>query len=530
METRSSTANGASGSGGMRLKIKPISGAASSKAPTEPTIALDDDDGTEAHRGKSGKGYLWEEEYKRSWDVLQEDEKGSLEGVVASIVMQKRRRLQTRDTRPIQRGIIRHLCLIVDLSRSMGDPASAADHLRPSKLECALGAAETFVGEFFDANPLGSLCVLAMRDGVVKRVSEMGGNPSEHIAAMQKRENREPSGEASLQNALEMARAILVHVPSHGTREVLLIFGSLTTCDPGDIFATLTSLVADRIRVSIVGLTAEMKICRTICQKTRGTYTVVLGDQHLRETVTACVPPPPVVEERKKDGREGVMIQMGFPPGVEVEPPNLCICHGKPVWKGYTCPRCQSLVCELPADCPVCQLTLVSAPLLARSYHHLFPVPNYKEVLASANPTSTECSGCHAPFPPVPTFPIPRRPSSATAPDAPGGGARPSSANTPFPPDTPTSSAPTGRFECERCRSHFCLECDLFAHEVLHNCAGCAARAATSLPLMGEGFEGDGEAIAYGVAGRRKGARVQGEMEALGTFAVPKGRGGGELE
>ena len=28
------------------------------------------------------------------------------------------------------------------------------------------------------------------------------------------------------------------HMPSHASREVLVIFGSLTTCDPGDIIET----------------------------------------------------------------------------------------------------------------------------------------------------------------------------------------------------------------------------------------------------------------------------------------------------
>ena len=34
--------------------------------------------------------------------------------------------------------------------------------------------------------------------------------------------------------------------------------------------------------------------------------------------------------------------------------------------------------CELPVECRGCGLTLVSAPHLARSYHHLFPLPIFK--------------------------------------------------------------------------------------------------------------------------------------------------------
>lgn len=35
---------------------------------------------------------------------------------------------------------------------------------------------------------------------------------------------------------------------------------------------------------------------------------------------------------------------------------------------------------ELPCECHVCGLTLVSSPHLARSYHHLFPVKGFGEV------------------------------------------------------------------------------------------------------------------------------------------------------
>jgi len=48
--------------------------------------------------------------------------------------------------------------------------------------------------------------------------------------------------------------------------------------------------------------------------------------------------------------------------------------------EGYLCPQCGSKYCELPVECRACGLTLVSAPHLARSYHHLFPIDNFDEV------------------------------------------------------------------------------------------------------------------------------------------------------
>lgn len=53
------------------------------------------------------------------------------------------------------------------------------------------------------------------------------------------------SGEPSLQNALELAISSLKMLPSHASREVLIILGSLTTCDPGDINQTV--MVSDPV-------------------------------------------------------------------------------------------------------------------------------------------------------------------------------------------------------------------------------------------------------------------------------------------
>lgn len=34
----------------------------------------------------------------------------------------------------------------------------------------------------------------------------------------------------------------------------------------------------------------------------------------------------------------------------------------------------------------------------------------------------------------------------------------------------------SSRYECTACRNHFCIDCDLFAHEVVHNCPGCQSK------------------------------------------------------
>ena len=82
-------------------------------------------------------------------------------------------------------------------------------------------------------------------------------------------------------------------MPSHTSREILVLFGSLTTCDPTDIGHTIKALKEHNVRVSIVGLAAEVWVCRRIAKETGGEYNVLLDDHHLKELMLNLVEPPP---------------------------------------------------------------------------------------------------------------------------------------------------------------------------------------------------------------------------------------------
>ena len=161
--------------------------------------------------------------------------------------------------------------------------------MRPTRFDLMLQYAREFITEWFDQNPLGQIGVVGMRGGLGERIGEMSGmsyitttrsprlygsaclgNPQDVLKAISERHKLEPNGEPSLQNAVEMARGSMSHLPTHSSREILVIYGSLTTCDPGNIHDTLDECVKDRIRISIVALAAEMKICRDLCEKTGG--------------------------------------------------------------------------------------------------------------------------------------------------------------------------------------------------------------------------------------------------------------------
>ncbi|KIV86544.1 hypothetical protein PV11_02147 [Exophiala sideris] len=393
-------------------------------------------------------------EVTRTWDLLTESADGTITGAVEGLLEASKRKRLLKDTTPLQRGIIRHLILILDMSLSMNEK-----DLRPTRYLLTLLYTEAFIREFFEQNPISQLGIVGMRDGIAMRISDMSGNPNAHLAAIQKIRKEEPKGSPSLENALEMSRAALFHAPSHGTREVVLIFGALHTSDPGDIHRTIDSLVADKIRATVIGLAAQVAICAELVSKTNNgsvsNYGVVLHEQHFRELIMA-VTTPPVTSQATKSANS--LLMMGFPSRTVEDHPSLCACHTRPSRDGYLCSRCSTKVCSLPSECPVCGLTLILSTHLARSYHHLFPLVNWLEVPWAKAHRSTACFACLKGFPPVP----PRDQWNS-----------------------PSTSSTSSRYECPVCRHHFCIDCDLFAHEVVHNCPGCQSlRMQTS--LMGE--------------------------------------------
>ena len=79
----------------------------------------------------------------------------------------------------------------------------------------------------------------------------------------------------------------------------------------------------------------------------------------------------------------------------------------------------------------------------------LFTVPPSETSLNLRNITSTHCYGCQTALPPLKP---PQKETNGIISEVPSG---------------------TQRFECPSCHNHFCIDCDLFCHETLHNCPGC---------------------------------------------------------
>ncbi|RDL38264.1 TFIIH basal transcription factor complex, subunit SSL1 [Venustampulla echinocandica] len=409
--------------------------------------------GGDTNAGTVRKRAAWED-IQRSWDTVVEGADGSINSTVEGLREAGKRKRLLRDTTPLQRGIIRHLILVLDLSFAMEDK-----DMRPSRYLLTLRFASEFATEYFEQNPISQLGIIGMRDGIAIRISDMSGNPTEHIERLKTLRDQQPQGNPSLQNALEMSRAALYHAPSHGTREVLIIYGALLSSDPGDIHQTIASLITDRIRVSVVGLAAQVAICDELCSKTNagddGNYNVALNEQHFRELVMAITTPP--VTRTKKQSQSSLLM-MGFPSRTfgTGKAMSFCACHSKLSRGGYLCSRCETKVCSLPAECPACGLTLILSTHLARSYHHLFPLRNWVEVAWVDAKKSKACYSCLTPFPEVPLWGSQNDGNGEVA-----GGLE------------VKGNSESGRYACEVCGNHFCIDCDVFAHDVAHNCPGC---------------------------------------------------------
>lgn len=232
------------------------------------------------------------------------------------------------------------------------------------------------------------------------------------------------------------------------------------------------------------------------------------------------------------DRNKSSLLMMGFPSRVTDSKPSLCACHSRPTMGGYLCSRCSSKVCSLPTTCPACSLTLILSTHLARSYHHLFPLQNWKTVSWSraTNPSQklkTQCFSCQNPFPVHPTTStksiagnssdtradgtsrqvdiseLPTKPVLSDARNAESASTEPSGlalagselSALPQRRNEDQTVSESGRYECGTCGQFFCVDCDVFCHEIVHNCPGCLSREQQLLVGDGEGEQNNTKAM-----------------------------------
>ena len=380
---------------------------------------------------EDGDGYRWEGNYEKTWEYIKETDGGLVDLTTGHAKREKRRIVQQRLSN-VKLGVMRHVFLIIDQSTNMDDI-----DLKPTRFLCLKKLCEKFILEFYDQNPISQIGVIVVKNGKGQKISDLSSNINKHVSNIQAQTGCE--GQFSLYNGIELAHKTLSGMPSYASREIVIIAGSLTSVDPQPIDEMLTNLVQSNIRVSVIGLSASVQIFNRVASSTKGSYHVMLDESHLQELLRMHCAPPAATP-----AMEPSLVKMGFPPHATDGILSLCQCHVEDKAKaelttyGFTCPTCGSKYCEVPVECRTCSLTLVCAPHLARSYHHLFPLLPYVETPTSdLIDDAMVCEGCDGSF-----------------------------------------SGQAHVYRCDTCNSYFCYSCDMFVHDMLHHCPGCESRPA----------------------------------------------------
>jgi len=399
--------------------------------------------------------YEWEKTVKQTWDTVQEDDEGNLVSArLQSDRDRSHRAKQNRVTQSVRRGLIRYLCVAMDTSAA----AAESNDYRPNRLLVMRESVKRFITDYFEENPISQLSLMVMHSRIAEKITELSANPRVHIDRLQ--HLWQTQGKVSLGNAIEVAITSLQNVPEYGHRELLIIFCSLNTTDPDPIEKSIEKAKAQRIRISIICLAAEIHVCKMICERTGGQCRVALDGMHLNELMRSHTAPHP--ELRNTVHSKAEYIYMGFPKKVQDPTPVFCFEGKKTAFQAasFVCPRCQTRATEIPTQCCTCGLQLNSSTHIARSHHHLFPVPNFDELHVSGGPGNTG-AGVEA---------VGDSSSSSS-----------SSSKRQREHLDPThckgclTMLPAGALvaRCPNCFFVFCVECDLFIHDQLHTCPGC---------------------------------------------------------
>ena len=388
--------------------------------------------------GSPMASYKWEAKLTNQWDTeIVEDASGNLMSMQGDHYDRQRSRFakERRVTESVRRGLIRYMVLAIDCSE-----AAAEKDYRPNRLTVVKDVVENFIVEYYDQNPISQLCLASIADRTAETVTELSGNPKNHINQLRKLRCTESL--ASLHNTLQLALDMLRHIPAYGHRELVIIYSSLSTTDPlgaETIEDQIQKMVMNKVRVSIICLSAEIFICKRITEATGGSFAVATDAKHLSELIKTLVSPSPESQNGGPTSTE--FVYMGFPKRVFEKHATIGF-DGKATRVAstfYVCPRCHTKSTDIPTQCCCCTLQLNSSSHIARSHHHIFPVPNFEEVQETVvvdlqdpqRKAAVFCAGC--------------------------------------------SEAITNKvkFQCPTCKEIFCVECDLFIHENLHNCPAC---------------------------------------------------------
>ncbi|KAI6230778.1 General transcription factor IIH subunit [Aphelenchoides fujianensis] len=316
-------------------------------------------------------------------------------------------------------GVMRFVYVIVDYSIAMLDQS-----LFPNLVNVSIGCVKHFVQNFFQLNPIAQIGLIVCNDRKPNRLVSFTSDSRVLVDALEGLDLAACTGDFSLQSSLNMALQDLQNQPNYASREIIVVMGSLSTIDPGNIYSTFEVLKRHKIRCSVIGLTAEVFACKKMCQTTGGRYDVVMDTTHFRNIFDDHMRPVVLAGDTGSD-----LIPVCFPTREAVFAPPACNCHRddfSQLEQTFVCQQCGANFCSTPTECTVCSILLITAPQLARAFQHLVELEKFEEV----HEFEGHCHACQVAI-------------DGTA------------------------------HRCPKCRSCFCSECNDLTHKSLQVCPSC---------------------------------------------------------
>lgn len=363
--------------------------------------------------------FTWEEDVERSWNQLVEnngilqhvsDDKGSKTG---------REKYKQRHTTPLRKGVFRHLIILLDMSYNMKE----RDY-KPDRINVLLECIDIFLKKFFYKNPVGHIGVIALKKNSAKLIQPFTSNSDDILNSIKKERTEGLDGLPSLQEGLEISNELLNDAPPYGTKEILILYGSIRTCDKKNILATLDVLVQNHVYVNCISIAPEMFVLKQICKETNGIHKVVLDKHTLKEEMINYSETPLWMK-----GMEPQLIHICFPMRTQINTKILCPCHNSLHTETFSCNFCNSKVCRIPSKCKICGIYLVSMQDLSHVSNNLEEAPFFEDI-ENKNHLFKTCNGCNK-----------KLEEQASM--------------------------------CEKCKTVFCVECDIYIHEELNQCPFC---------------------------------------------------------